>query len=515
MIGESPPPAGIIDGVSEGLCVVSLDYDILWANSVCKSWVCPDEPMVGKNFFDYFTYHEGTCIDPGVKGEEPSNTIGRGSFYSRDARGRKRFYSALCTPLTEDGKVRNIVISLTDETEKVLLMRVLDRSITSAGDTKNLIEFTLDLLWDTYDLSTAAVFNYEIFRRDIVLQSERGFDMDIVDKIRMQAPGSTPNGIATITVTKGGALLMEDFENYPVVKRYDTDKVMRMRAESMLSLPIAQGGYIYGTLQLTTRKGRRFSVDDIKALDILAGHLATGIHKCMLEGELFTINDQLKLYVDIMSHDINNMNQSATGFLELAKSDPGTPEHVKGILDRALISINSSSRLIEKVSALRNISRKEDSLKKIDLNGLLVGCIQSIASSAMKEVVINYTPRPRVYVIANELLREVFLNIMENSIKYSDKSVTINIGVDCDRSDGIMNYRVIIEDNGPGISDKYKATIFQKFCRGGIDVSGKGLGLYIVRSILELYGGRIKLEDRVPGNWTKGVKFIIYLPAWY
>ena len=79
--------------------------------------------------------------------------------------------------------------------------------------------------------------------------------------------------------------------------------------------------------------------------------------------------------------------------------------------------------------------------------------------------------------------------------------------------DGREYYRTIVEDNGPGIPDDMKDRIFSRLLRGGTKASGAGLGLYLVRRLVEDYHGRVWAEDRVPGDHTKGAKFIVLLPV--
>jgi signal transduction histidine kinase len=74
-------------------------------------------------------------------------------------------------------------------------------------------------------------------------------------------------------------------------------------------------------------------------------------------------------------------------------------------------------------------------------------------------------------------------------------------------------YIFSVEDNGPGIPDWVKDKIFQRFQRGNMKAHGKGLGLYLVKKLVEGYNGAVWVEDRVPGVYNKGAKFIVTLPA--
>jgi signal transduction histidine kinase len=73
--------------------------------------------------------------------------------------------------------------------------------------------------------------------------------------------------------------------------------------------------------------------------------------------------------------------------------------------------------------------------------------------------------------------------------------------------------KVYVEDNGPGITDSVKNTLFERFRRGDTKASGKGLGLFLVKTLVEDYGGRVWVEDRVPGQQSRGARFVIMLPA--
>lgn len=66
---------------------------------------------------------------------------------------------------------------------------------------------------------------------------------------------------------------------------------------------------------------------------------------------------------------------------------------------------------------------------------------------------------------------------------------------------------VSVEDTGPGIPDAIKPTLFSRFRKGKSSRSGKGLGLYIVRMLVERYGGSVRVEDRVPGRPEEGAAF--------
>ena len=175
--------------------------------------------------------------------------------------------------------------------------------------------------------------------------------------------------------------------------------------------------------------------------------------------------------------------------------------------------LESSSHLIENVKKIQRIESGNDAYGITDLGWMLEDVVEELKDQPGKETTINYRPRLKLMVNASELLKDVFTNIIGNAIKHSEKAVTIDVMVSKVFEDGREYYRTIVEDNGPGIPDDMKDRVFSRLQRGGTKASGAGLGLYLVRRLVEDYHGRVWAEDRVPGDHTKGAKFIVLLPV--
>jgi signal transduction histidine kinase len=128
---------------------------------------------------------------------------------------------------------------------------------------------------------------------------------------------------------------------------------------------------------------------------------------------------------------------------------------------------------------------------------------------------ISFLHCPNGTVNANDLLHDVFVNLIGNAIKHSppDRRLVIDVAVGIIEEDGKKHCEVTIADNGPGIPDLLKTKLFQRFAHGKTEVHGSGLGLYLVRTMLEHYGGHIRVEDRVPGDYSKGAKFVVMIPS--
>jgi signal transduction histidine kinase len=114
--------------------------------------------------------------------------------------------------------------------------------------------------------------------------------------------------------------------------------------------------------------------------------------------------------------------------------------------------------------------------------------------------------------MANELLKDAFSHIIMNSIKHSSDSLTINVGLREVQENGKGYCRVEFEDNGPGIPDEVKKKLLTDIQETEGKISRIGLGLRFVKTLVDMYHGKVWMEDRVAGDYRKGVKVIVMLP---
>jgi len=235
------------------------------------------------------------------------------------------------------------------------------------------------------------------------------------------------------------------------------------------------------------------------------------------ETALQEAKSQAELYLDLMGHDISNMHQIAMGQLELVQiiiSEEGKLDSKNiELIDSSIMTLERSARLIDNVRKLQKIKAGEYNTETMDICNILAEVIEEHSNIPEKDITFNYAPVSCCYVNANHLLKDVFTNIVGNAIKHSNGTIMINVDVREVKENGIAFYRVAIEDNGPGIPDESKQVVFHRLKRGETKTKGAGLGLYIVKTLLEGFNGHIRLEDRIPGDHTKGSRFIVYLPV--
>jgi signal transduction histidine kinase len=226
---------------------------------------------------------------------------------------------------------------------------------------------------------------------------------------------------------------------------------------------------------------------------------------------------QVELYLDLMGHDINNLNQIGMGYLELALESSDVDE-IKSLIAKPLEVMRDTSQIIQNVRKLQQVSKdeskKEADVEVVNLCRILPEIKERYTHIKGRSVTINIDSPNLCFIKANELIKDVFSNLMDNSIKHSypDKPLVINVKVEQVKDAKKAFIRCVVEDNGPGIPDWVKSKIFMRFQRGLTKAHGKGLGLFLVRSLVKSYKGSVWVEDRVPGEYSKGVRFVMVFP---
>lgn len=140
----------------------------------------------------------------------------------------------------------------------------------------------------------------------------------------------------------------------------------------------------------------------------------------------------------------------------------------------------------------------------VELRNVLENQAETVRSSNEDALVAVEGPIPPVEVFADDMIESVFRNLLSNAIVHNDAEVP-EVSVVAAVSGDVA--RVRIADNGPGIPDDQKEQIFDEG-EMGLDSGGTGLGLYLVRTLIDRYEGDVWVEDNDPA----GSVFVVELP---
>lgn len=231
------------------------------------------------------------------------------------------------------------------------------------------------------------------------------------------------------------------------------------------------------------------------------GHIGEDVDP---EERLIRQRDDLQLLNQVMRHDIRNDLQVVGAYAELL--DDHVDEEGKAYLDVIKRNTQSAVSLTTTVRDLAEVMlREETEPSHVSLDRILSQQIEEIRSGYSEAVFTVEGSFPEKEVVADEMLSSVFRNLLRNAVQHNDETpATVSVSATVDADDGVVEVRIV--DNGPGIPESHRDDVFGKGEKG-LDSPGAGIGLYLVQSLVEIYGGSVSIEDTEP----KGTTFVVRL----
>lgn len=263
---------------------------------------------------------------------------------------------------------------------------------------------------------------------------------------------------------------------------------------TLACIPILAESVVVGALFVGSREKQGFEDEERHLLEAIGREIGSGVLRSMLHKRLEAAHREMNLYLDIMTHDIKNAGNVASLYCDLLIDmlDENAVEYAKRLRE----SIRKSAGILQNVATIRRISQEAPDLKPVNLSRTI-----SAELDRIPEVNISFVGST-AEVWADDLLPEVFKNLISNAVRFGgpDAGITIRVGNFPGEDQAVM---VAVEDTGHGIPDEEKEKVFHLFEQG----YGEGLGLYIVGMLVARYGGRIWVEDRVEGKPDLGASF--------
>ena len=278
-----------------------------------------------------------------------------------------------------------------------------------------------------------------------------------------------------------------------------------------------------------------------------------GNHHAIIQGGLDLMSDLIdaKLNPDKNSLDNNSYNDSKIEYLNEDNIVPSVANMSKGsnynndfgnmkivvdydTLKEILSYISMVQNAIDRSQELvKNIIRLERMYRQKEVDLYKKNIAESIEEAKLvfsnqnndqynnlsgKEIELDvYIPgilkKEDINIMADDLLKEIFINIFSNSLKYNNKHniVPINVTISEYYISDMKYWMILVSDYGTGISDTLKEGLFERFYS---KASGSGLGLSIVRALVERYNGRVWASDRVASSYKEGVTIGMLFPQY-
>ena len=482
--------------------------------------------LISKNIHEFQTEKEATvCINWNkIAFEEKRQVLTE--EWLKNADGEYRLCRINRTPkLDENNIVEYVICTLEDITElkraeeemkrRMKKIEILNKIIIAGNEAKDLINLLMIILSSTLELLNFEGGGIYLLSEDEIyanLICTMGLQENFVESVRKLKISDSPYNKIFFEMK---SLFTDDYS------KIHPNRSQSSGIASIASVPIIASEKAIGALNISSTSRYSFSADERNLLQFIGREMGNVISKLKAEERLKESEEQYRkaynradFYKNLFAHDINNILQNIKMSCALSINTinaNGSQDDIKKFNLMAKEQINRAEKLVSNIRKISQLEEEKIPLKRIDVMAVLNNSIEYIKKGfQFKTTDINLnTSINKIFISGNELLQDVFENIMINSIKYNQsEKIIIDINVLRQRVDCKKFLIMEFIDNGIGIQDEMKKRIFEGGLNNHPGVKGMGLGLSLVKKVLENYNGKIKVEDKIQNDYSKGCKVI-------
>ena len=250
--------------------------------------------------------------------------------------------------------------------------------------------------------------------------------------------------------------------------------------------------------------GMMFSIIDITA------QIETEAALWRYAEELAARNEELDAYGHTIAHELKNPLSVIKGFAEMLSTDNAslTTSELRLAFDNIEQSSNKMLRIIDALLLLGRVRETDLQAEPLDMEGIVIEALKRVFAMQMdRNATVNLPSDWPTALGYASWVEDVWVNLLSNAIKYGGDPPIVELG-SAREADGTIQFWV--RDNGPGLTVEEQASLFTPYERlGRTGVGGCGLGLSIVRRIVDKLGGDVGVESEV----NQGSCFYFSLPA--
>lgn len=452
--------------------------------------------------------------------------IGRNSIEVIEVDGEPH-YLVMSEDVTEQKNTEAALQKAKDELEQRVLERTRDlkvamdvsREIATVLDLDELLPKLVALTRESFDLYVVSIFIWSPQMQALTLRVASIRGQDKVEAQHLMFTNEQDYGMVLRAQKTGEMVLANNVTESPVYS--PVDSLPQTRSE--VTFPLMAGDHYLGVVDLQADKVNRFSPEDVRILKSLADIFSIAIQNAQLYAQQVNLAEELQAvdtmksqFLASMSHELRtplNAILNFTKFVSRGTLGEVTPKQVQA-LEKV---IKSGQHLLSLINDILDISKIEaDAMNlfievDVDLISELLVAVDTgrnllLENNSDVKIVMDFDKDLPRMVGDKRRLRQVFLNLISNACKFTEKgTITIRLRY---QDDHVV---VAVIDTGTGIPIEEHEMIFSAFKQtknGMRQREGTGLGLPISRRLVEAHHGEMWLESTV----GKGSAFFVKLP---
>lgn len=452
--------------------------------------------------------------------------------------GRVRWLSTKIYPLIDtEGIVTNIVISHEDVTERRLaseevrkyaqriqVLHEIDKALLAAQSPEEIANISLNEIKKLIPISLATVSTFDKEKSELCRIGIYTLHK-LPHTLRQRTHLSKHTFVDLKLLEEGKLQIVKDLELKDPHSNLVKEEI-RMGNKILVRVPLVAEGKLLGILSMAGKTMDDFTNERLEIAKEISNQLALSIKQWNMKQELIqytaeledrvkerTIqlehtNQELREFAQIVSHDLKAPLRAISQLSYWISQDYADKIDAEGQKQLSMLTgrVKRLDNLIDGILQYSRAGRQREKDLPLSLQSVVEDCISLL--DPPPNITIRFTNRLPDYVGDPTRLGQLFQNLINNAIKYMDKPQGI-ITISCVRKADF--YEFCIADNGPGIEEKYFERIFLIFQRlvSRDQQEGTGVGLSLVKRIVQIYGGTIWLTSKI----GEGSNFYFTLPV--
>ncbi len=215
--------------------------------------------------------------------------------------------------------------------------------------------------------------------------------------------------------------------------------------------------------------------------------------------ELERSNHELELFARAVSHDLRQPLHVISGYVELLcmRYEKSFDDDARSMMGKIMVGVERMNGMIEDLLVLARIEAALKGMESVDLRALVQEIVEEHEETIQaKQAVVHLGELPSLQGRSGHL-RQLFRNLLGNALKFSGQQPPV-VEIEA-RAEGTL-WHFVVRDNGIGIPEQERESIFEPFVRGAASqqIKGTGIGLALCRKIVQQHGGEIHAEPNEP-----------------
>ncbi len=387
--------------------------------------------------------------------------------------------------------------------EELSFLQHLARATSSMLDPEQLCALVIRETCEVLGVEVCSL--YVVDGDEVVLTATNGLNPVGADQARMPLGV----GITGTAAMKRSTIAVRDVAQDP--RFHWIDGLDQERFTSMCSVPLISGGTrVVGVLNVQTELPHDWTNHETAMLAAIASQLAGTIERSHLQGQLErrlaesrALAEARSDVLSAVSHDLRTPLTVVLTYVEALRE--GLTGAQRGVIDQIVDELARMERLVGTMLISLAMEAGAFPLRRepTELGPLIRETCDALARSTTHPIEISVPAQPIVSDTDPDTVRRVVENLVTNAIRYAPPSTPIAVRL---RRTG-ASAELAVEDHGPGIPAAERDVIFERFRRGSAS-GGTGVGLFVVRTVVEAHGGEVGVDSPPDG----GARFWVRLP---